>query len=114
MEWRSWPPEHTASHEPGAEIVFEHRAGGRIFERTPPGDEIEWGEITEWEPPRRLRYGWHIATDPANATDVEIADGMASRRGLRGRFRMYMPPLLEALGLAEFEHNAKNNRMRAI
>jgi hypothetical protein len=36
------------------------------------------------------------------------------KKGLRGRFGMYMPPLLEALGLAEVEHNAKNNRMRAI
>jgi hypothetical protein len=32
---------------------------------------------------------------------------------LRGRFGMYPPPLLEALGLAEVEHNPKNNRMRA-
>jgi hypothetical protein len=37
-----------------------------------------------------------------------------TKKGLRGRFGMYMPPLLEALGLAEVEHNAKNNRMRAI
>jgi len=36
------------------------------------------------------------------------------KRGLRGRFGMYMPPLLEALGLAEVEHNPKNNRMRAV
>ncbi len=36
------------------------------------------------------------------------------KKGLRGRFGMYMPPLLEALGLAEVEHNAKNNRMRAL
>jgi hypothetical protein len=35
------------------------------------------------------------------------------KKGLRGRFGMYMPPLLEALGLAEVEHNPKNNRMRA-
>lgn len=35
------------------------------------------------------------------------------KKGLRGRFGMYLPPLLEALGLAEVEHNAKNNRMRA-
>ena len=35
------------------------------------------------------------------------------KKGLRGRFGMYLPPLLEALGLAELEHNAKNNRMRA-
>lgn len=35
------------------------------------------------------------------------------KKGLRGRFGMYMPPLMEELGLAEVEHNAKNNRMRA-
>lgn len=67
-----WPVEHTVSHEPGTEIVFEPRAGGRVFERTPGGLEIEWGRILDWDPPRRLRYLWHIATDPARATDVEI------------------------------------------
>ena len=36
------------------------------------------------------------------------------RKGYRGRFGMYMPPLLEALGLAEVEHNPKNNGMRAL
>ena len=67
-----WPPQHTVSHEPGAEIVFEPRAGGRIFERTSDGREIEWGQIVEWDPPRRLRYRWHIATETSSATDVEI------------------------------------------
>jgi hypothetical protein len=36
------------------------------------------------------------------------------KKGLRGRFGMYIPPLMEALKLAEVEHNPKNNRMRAI
>ncbi len=36
------------------------------------------------------------------------------RKGYRGRFAMYMPPLLEALGLAELTHDARNNRMRAL
>lgn len=35
------------------------------------------------------------------------------KKGLRGRFGVYIPPLLEALGLCELEHNARNNRMRA-
>jgi hypothetical protein len=35
------------------------------------------------------------------------------KKGLRGRFGMYVPPVLEALGLAEVEHNPKNNRMRS-
>ncbi len=36
------------------------------------------------------------------------------KKGLRGRFGMYIPPLMEELGLVELEHNAKNNRMRAL
>jgi hypothetical protein len=35
------------------------------------------------------------------------------KKGLRGRFGVYVPPLMEALGLCELEHNPKNNRMRA-
>jgi hypothetical protein len=37
-----------------------------------------------------------------------------TRKGYRGRFGMYMPPLLEALGLAEVTHDPRNNSMRAI
>jgi hypothetical protein len=36
------------------------------------------------------------------------------KKGLRGRFGVYLPPLMEVLGLVELEHNAKNNRMRAL
>jgi hypothetical protein len=36
------------------------------------------------------------------------------RKGYRGRFGMYLPPLLEALGLAELTHEKRGNRMRAI
>ena len=36
-----------------------------------------------------------------------------TRKGYRGRFGVYLPPLLEELGLAELEHNPRNNRMRA-
>ena len=36
------------------------------------------------------------------------------RKGYRGRFGMYLPPLLEALGRVELEHNARNNRVRAL
>jgi hypothetical protein len=35
------------------------------------------------------------------------------RKGYRGRFGMYLPPLLEALGVAELSHDPRNNRMRA-
>lgn len=67
-----WPHDHTASGEKGLTIVFEPRPGGRIFERTRDGREIPWGEVVAWEPPVRLAYRWHIATDPGDATDVEI------------------------------------------
>ena len=36
------------------------------------------------------------------------------KKGLRGRFGNYVPPVLEALGRAEVEHNPRNNRMRAL
>jgi hypothetical protein len=36
------------------------------------------------------------------------------KKGLRGRFANYVPPIMEALGLAEVEHNPKNNRIRAL
>ena len=36
------------------------------------------------------------------------------KTGLRGRFGNYVPPVMEALGLAEVEHQPKNNRMRAL
>jgi hypothetical protein len=37
-----------------------------------------------------------------------------TKKGPRGRFGMYVPPLLKRLGLAELEHDPRNNRMRAI
>jgi hypothetical protein len=80
---RWWPVTHTVSGERGLQVVFEGRQGGRIFERSPAGVEVDWGEITVWEPPRRLGYRWHIRADRADATDVEIrfvAQGAASTR----------------------------------
>jgi uncharacterized protein YndB with AHSA1/START domain len=67
-----WPLDHTVTGEAGLQVVFEGRVGGRIFERTPSGREVEWGEITVWEPPRRLCYQWYIRSDRADATEVEI------------------------------------------
>jgi hypothetical protein len=46
--------------------------------------------------------------------DNPVGGWYGLKKGLRGRFGMYMPPLLERLGLAEVEHNPRNNRMRAI
>ncbi len=67
-----WPVGHTVSVEPGVQVILEGRPGGRIFERAPDGAEHDWGEVTIWEPPRRLGYLWHLRRDRADATDVEI------------------------------------------
>jgi Family of unknown function (DUF6855) len=48
----------------------------------------------------------------ARATDNPIGGWYGLKKGLRGRFANYVPPVLEVLGLAEVEHNARNNRMR--
>jgi hypothetical protein len=49
----------------------------------------------------------------ARAKDNPVKGWYGLKKGLRGRFGMYVPPVLEALGIAEVEHNPKNNRMRA-
>ena len=48
------------------------------------------------------------------SADNPVGGWYGLRKGYRGRFGMYLPPLLEALGLAELTHDARNNRMRAI
>ncbi len=45
--------------------------------------------------------------------DNPVGGWYGLRKGYRGRFGMYLPPLLEALGLVELEHNPRNNRVRA-
>jgi hypothetical protein len=48
----------------------------------------------------------------ARAPDNPVQGWYGLKKGLRGRFANYVPPVMEMLGLAEVEHNAKNNRMR--
>jgi hypothetical protein len=50
---------------------------------------------------------------PGRATDNPVGGWYGLKKGLRGRFAVYVPPVLETLGLAEVEHNPRNNRMRA-
>jgi len=67
-----WPVSHSVSVERGLVVVLEPYVGGRIFERTPAGQEHEWGQITLWEPPREFAYLWHLRQDRADATEVHI------------------------------------------
>ncbi|MGZ3751496.1 MAG: DUF6855 family protein [Mucilaginibacter sp.] len=47
------------------------------------------------------------------AADNPVGGWYGLKKGLRGRFGVYVPPLMETLGLAEVTHEAKNNKMRA-
>ena len=73
------------------------------------GDWIALGGTDEQKPaPEGSVEAW-------GRSDANPVGGFyGTKKGLRGRFGTYVPPLLEALGLAELEHNARNNRMRAI
>ena len=48
------------------------------------------------------------------SADNPVGGWYGLKKGLRGRFANYVPPVLEALGLAEVEHEARGNRMRAV
>ncbi len=73
------------------------------------GDWMALGAADEQKPaPPGTVEAW--ARSPENP----VGGWYGTKKGLRGRFGMYMPPLLEALGLVELEHNARNNRVRAI
>ena len=67
-----WPRSHTVTGDPAA-VVLEPHVGGRLYEVAADGGEVDWGEITEWSPPSRLAYLWHIRRDRADATDVTIS-----------------------------------------
>ena len=72
------------------------------------GDWMELGGADEQKPARDGTVeAW--GRSPQNP----IGGWYGLKKGLRGRFGVYVPPLLEALGLVELEHHPKNNRMRA-
>ena len=68
-----WPLDHPVTAERGLTIVLEPRLGGRLYERTSDGAVHEWGEITDWDPPRGFSYLWHLRQDRSDATDVHLS-----------------------------------------
>ena len=73
------------------------------------GDWVELGAADEQKPAKDGTVeSW------GRSPDNPVGGWYGIKKGLRGRFGMYLPPLLEALGLAELEHNPRNNRMRAL
>lgn len=72
------------------------------------GDWMELGNADEQKPAKEGTVeAW--ARSPTNP----VGGWYGTRKGFRGRFGNYVPPLLEALGLVELEHNPRNNRVRA-
>ena len=73
------------------------------------GDWMELGSADEQKPARDGTVeAW------GRSPDNPVGGWYGLKKGLRGRFGSYVPPVLEALGLAEVEHAARNNRMRAL
>lgn len=72
------------------------------------GDWVELGGADEQKP---AKEGTVEAWGRSESNPIGGWYGL--KKGFRGRFGVYVPPLMEALGLAELEHQPKNNRMRA-
>ena len=73
------------------------------------GDWMELGSADEKQSPKEGTVeAW------GRSSKNPIGGWYGLKSGFRGRFGMYIPPLLEALGLAEVEHNPRNNRMKAL
>jgi uncharacterized protein YndB with AHSA1/START domain len=68
-----WPLRtHAVDTERSETVVMEGRVGGRLFERTPTGEEHVWGTLVAWEPPNRIVYSWHPGRGEETAQEVEI------------------------------------------
>ena len=76
MSW--WPPDHHLVEGELAEMVFEPRVGGRIYDRNADGGECTWARVLAYEPPDRLVFSWDInpqwqlETDSSHASVVEV------------------------------------------
>jgi hypothetical protein len=91
------------------ELRYDQRAIHDLHEMLQKrGDWVELGSADEQ---KEAKEGTVEAW--GRSSENPLGGWYGLKKGLRGRFGMYMPPLLEALGLAELEHNPRNNRMRA-
>jgi hypothetical protein len=76
---------------------------------TAHGDWMDLGSADEQKPAKDGTVeAW------ARSPDNPVGGWYGLKKGLRGRFGMYVPPLMERLGRSELEHNPRNNRMRAL
>ena len=73
-----WPPEHHILQSELAEMVFEPRAGGHIYDRGVDGSECHWARVLVYQPPERVVFtwnvnlAWQVEEDPAKVSEVEV------------------------------------------
>jgi len=93
----------------GTKLLYDARAIDDLHTMLKAnGDWLPLGGADEQKPaPEGTVEAW------GRSADNPVGGWYGLKKGLRGRFGVYMPPLLETLGLAELTHDAKNNRMRA-
>ena len=72
------------------------------------GDWIELGAADEQKPAKE-----GTVEDWGRSAKNPVKGWYGLKKGLRGRFGMYLPPLMEKLGLAELTHEPKGNKMKA-
>ena len=73
-----WHPDHHILRGELAEMVFEPRVGGSIYDRGVDGSECRWARVLAYEPPSRVVFSWDIdlewkiETDPDKTSEVEV------------------------------------------
>jgi uncharacterized protein YndB with AHSA1/START domain len=73
-----WPPGHHILEAELAEIVFEPRAGGHVYDRGVDGSECRWARVLVFEPPKLVVFSWDISLewqlegDPERTSEVEV------------------------------------------
>jgi uncharacterized protein YndB with AHSA1/START domain len=73
-----WPSDHHVLRAELAEMVFEPRAGGHVYDRGTDGSECRWARVLAYEPPDRIVFSWDISlqwqieTDPDRTSEVEV------------------------------------------
>jgi uncharacterized protein YndB with AHSA1/START domain len=73
-----WPTEHHILQAELAEMIFEPRVGGHIYDRGTDGSESHWARVLAYEPPRRVVFSWDVSlqwqleTDPDRTSEVEV------------------------------------------
>ena len=68
-----WPlATHSVGRSNATGVRMEPRVGGRIIESTAGGEEVTWGTLNAYDPPRLVAFTWHPGDEPERAQDVEV------------------------------------------